>query len=89
MAITLAISRDQEVRLRELARQRDRLAVEALLQQAIAPTAEALVADQAPESAQAKLDHLLACIYAEYSTLNETGPSKLPVTREEIYLDHD
>lgn len=82
MAIKLAMSADQEAKVRELARQRD-------LQQAIAPTAEALVADLAPETAQAKLEHLLACIYAEYSTLNETGPAKLPVTREEIYLDHD
>lgn len=88
MAIKLAMSADQEAKVRELARQRDRLAVEALLQQAIAPTAEALVADLAPESAKAKLEHLLACIYAEYSTLNETGPAKLPVTREEIYHDH-
>lgn len=38
---------------------------------------------------EAKLEHLLACIYAEFATLGTTDPPKRPVTREEIYLDHD
>jgi hypothetical protein len=90
MAVTLAMTMDQEAQLRDLARRRDRRGVQNLLIQAVEPTAAALVGEAVAPSSRAKLDHFLQRIRSEFPSLRSPShqPS-LPVTRDEIYSDHD